>query len=366
MNIIYQRVLLSILFLTPFYTYSQAEEPVKTKAQYKKLFKQSYGEYKKSVEQGDAKITLQYAKESYEFGCKAYGETNINCANLGVNYLSHMGNSNKQSQHVGETILPVLEKKYGAKSLDVIEVMILSASKYPNKEKKQAIAVIDNALEYLNAIEIEPYLKASVELEAGKAFYKFDPKKAVILKNSYTDLSEILHPDDGRLLEYRFWAAKYWMTTPKQSLAIDLLEKNVKIYSSIESYTHPYELISRAHLVTLYERKNQSDKATKHCIAIGEISPWDDNQEQIPLFRIAPKYPVSAARSGKEGWTQLSFTIDENGMVREPKILKSSSRTFNKTSLNALKQWRYAPKFENGEAVEVSDLTVQLDYKMNM
>ncbi|TRX54970.1 energy transducer TonB [Thalassomonas sp. M1454] len=364
MKMIYQRVLLSILFLTPLHAYSQAADSPKSKTEYKKLFKQAYGAYKQSLDQGDAGITYQYAKESYQFGCKAYGEHNINCANLGLNYLSHMKSNDTDSPKVGEIVMPVLKKKYGAKSIDVIDFMILSASKYPSNNKEQAIDIISTALEYLNDAEVEPVLKANIELSAGKALLKFNSNKAVILKNSYNDLSAKLHPDDGRLLEHRFWAAKYWMTTPKKSLAIELFEKNIQLYESIENYTHPYELVSRAHLVALYEHKKQSDEATRHCIAIGEIRPWDDNQEQIPLFRIAPTYPINAARNHKEGWVQLSFNIDENGMVREPKVLKSSSKIFRKSSLNALKQWRYAPKFENGKAVEATGLTVQLDYKM--
>ena len=118
-------------------------------------------------------------------------------------------------------------------------------------------------------------------------------------------------------------------------------------------------------LVRLYQQQNSPDKATEHCQAIGRMTPWQDNQEQTPIFRAAPQYPQSVAKRGQSGWVQLEFTIDESGFVKDPKVLQwEGSKAFEAPSIKALKQWRYAPKFENGEPVAAIS-RVQLDYKIN-
>ena len=46
-------------------------------------------------------------------------------------------------------------------------------------------------------------------------------------------------------------------------------------------------------------------------------------------------------------------------------IESSGGKDFHKSALAALKKWRYAPKFEEGKAVN-SDASVQLDFKMGI
>ncbi len=76
-------------------------------------------------------------------------------------------------------------------------------------------------------------------------------------------------------------------------------------------------------------------------------------------------YPFSSARRDKSGMVILGFTISKSGTVMDPNIIESrGGSAFEKSSLAVLKQWRYAPKFEDGKAVEAYS-TVQLDFKMN-
>ena len=104
--------------------------------------------------------------------------------------------------------------------------------------------------------------------------------------------------------------------------AIPLLLEVVKQFEAL-NFSHPYALSAHAYLVELYERQGKRDESTAHCIAIGKMRPWADAQEQQPIFRTAPDYPMSYAQRGKSGWVQLKFTVDENGFVKNPEILAS-------------------------------------------
>ncbi len=61
---------------------------------------------------------------------------------------------------------------------------------------------------------------------------------------------------------------------------------------------------------------------------------------------------------------QLSLTIDKNGFVTNPEVIKSKGgKSFEIETLKALKKWRYAPKFIDGKPVE-AETTVQIDFSV--
>ena len=88
--------------------------------------------------------------------------------------------------------------------------------------------------------------------------------------------------------------------------------------------------------------------------------------DATPIVRIEPKYPIQAARDGKEGWVRLSFTINEIGGVEDVKVIEAQpKRIFNKEAKRALRKWKYKPKVVDGKSMRQPGLTVQLDFKMD-
>jgi len=88
--------------------------------------------------------------------------------------------------------------------------------------------------------------------------------------------------------------------------------------------------------------------------------------EATPIVRIEPKYPIQAARDGKEGWVKLSFTINEIGGVDDVEVIDADpKRIFDKEAKRALRKWKYKPKVEDGKPMKQFGLTVQLDFKMD-
>jgi protein TonB len=88
--------------------------------------------------------------------------------------------------------------------------------------------------------------------------------------------------------------------------------------------------------------------------------------DATPIVRIEPQYPIAAARDGKEGWVQLSFTINELGGVEDVSVIKADpKRVFDRDAIRALKKWKYKPKIVDGKAIKVPGMTVQLDFTLN-
>ena len=87
--------------------------------------------------------------------------------------------------------------------------------------------------------------------------------------------------------------------------------------------------------------------------------------DATPIVRIEPKYPISAARDGKEGWVELSFNINKVGGVEEVQVIKAEpKRIFDKEAKRALRKWKYKPKVVDGKPIVQVGLTVRLDFKM--
>ncbi|KGJ99161.1 energy transducer TonB [Thalassotalea sp. ND16A] len=358
-------IICSVLFFTNIGG-ANAQATDERNQELKKEFNQVYGAYKKALKENQFEKFAELTKESYRLGCLVYSDKHINCAKLAINYAAELKPYDWQiKQDIYNKALIIYNQHFAESSVEVTELSIMLAESLPYKQKKQAFKILGEALKSLkDNKDINDVVRMQLQMKAGQKYLRLGSKKSRILVESYQALSKIFQADDARLLESRFWAAKYHIANNRKHKAIELLEQNVEQYEKIKEYSHPYELVARAQLVNLYERVRKSEQATKHCIAIGALKPWNDSQEQTPLFRSNPVYPVSAARRGKEGWVQLQFTIDKQGMVKDPLILATSNKeTFNKASLQALKEWRYAPKFENGVPVEATT-TVQLDYKM--
>ena len=82
--------------------------------------------------------------------------------------------------------------------------------------------------------------------------------------------------------------------------------------------------------------------------------------------KIAPKYPIDAARKGQEGWVRLSFVVKEDGSVELPIIEDSSGiKSFEKAAMKAVKKWTFDPATKGGKTIEQCQNSVQLNFQMN-
>lgn len=88
--------------------------------------------------------------------------------------------------------------------------------------------------------------------------------------------------------------------------------------------------------------------------------------EATPQMRVAPKYPTNEARSGRDGWVELSFIVEPDGSTSNIIVKNSSgSKAFEKEAVKATKRWKYSPAIENGKAIQQCNNSVQLDFKMS-
>lgn len=77
--------------------------------------------------------------------------------------------------------------------------------------------------------------------------------------------------------------------------------------------------------------------------------------EFLPIVKVAPIYPVSAANRGIEGECMVQYTVTTTGATRNITVVEDqcSYRAFRKPSVAAAKRFKYKPRIVGGEAVEV-------------
>ncbi|NKB31706.1 MAG: TonB family protein [Pseudomonadales bacterium] len=89
--------------------------------------------------------------------------------------------------------------------------------------------------------------------------------------------------------------------------------------------------------------------------------------DYLPLVAIAPQYPTRAAQRGIEGWCLVSFTVDGLGNVVEETITVVDAEPpniFDRSSQRAAARFKFQPRVEDGQGVEVSGVQYLFRYQL--
>ncbi len=69
----------------------------------------------------------------------------------------------------------------------------------------------------------------------------------------------------------------------------------------------------------------------------------DSDTKRIPSHTVAPEYPRKARRDRIEGKVQVCFDIDRQGRPRRIAVRNSTGRTFERSSIKAVRASRFRP-----------------------
>ena len=86
--------------------------------------------------------------------------------------------------------------------------------------------------------------------------------------------------------------------------------------------------------------------------------------EYLPIVRVPPEYPRRALSRGIEGYCVVEFTVTRAGTVRDPVAIDCDS-IFEQASIQAVLRFKYQPRIEDGEPVEVHGVRNMFTYKLS-
>ena len=340
-------------------------------------FSHAYQEYNQAVKANNQTDIITYARQAYELGAVKFGVDSLDSAKLAINWANAIVEQSKQknsgrvvqdnqvekAQQLFEFALGVYRQQLTENDIDIIDPLIGVAQTtaddaYANKVLFEAIEIAQKSDHELTVAEVKTL--AFYRL-TGTEFYTRTVRNFAV--DAYEIYVRKLPENAIKRVNATYLYGALNEAMGKHTKAIDALVEVIKQYQALP-YSHPHELRAHALLVDIYQKRGQRDKATEHCVAIGKMTPWSEQQEQTPLFRTPPDYPMSYVSRGKSGWVKLQFTVDEQGFVQSPQVLESKGGSlFEKESIEALSQWRYAPKFVDGKPVKGTS-TVRLDFTL--
>ncbi|HKO58455.1 MAG TPA: energy transducer TonB, partial [Thermoanaerobaculia bacterium] len=82
------------------------------------------------------------------------------------------------------------------------------------------------------------------------------------------------------------------------------------------------------------------------------LRPGGDVKPATVLYRVSPSYPPTAARAGINGVVVVECIIGSDGLIRDPRVVRSSFAAFNQPAIDAVSQWRFAPGTLHGHPVD--------------
>ena len=84
----------------------------------------------------------------------------------------------------------------------------------------------------------------------------------------------------------------------------------------------------------------------------------------MPIYKIAPVYPRTAAQRGLEGWVMVRFTVTAIGAVRDVEVVESSHKVFERSAMAAAAKFKFRPRLINGEPVEVTNVYNRIVFEL--
>ncbi len=86
------------------------------------------------------------------------------------------------------------------------------------------------------------------------------------------------------------------------------------------------------------------------------------------ISRASPRYPSRALKNSTEGWVQVRFSINKEGIPFDIEVLDSEpGDTFNDAAIKSVKKWRFSParNQRTGLPVESQNISTKVQFRLN-
>lgn len=333
-----------------------------------KAFREAYKSYQTAVAAGNSWQALGYAKEAYEYGELVFGLDHKNTAALLLNY-GRLLRDKEEARKILQKAVERHEALYGADSAEMIDpLMDLAANSADLGTLGDARKIYRRVLKLAETHFPDSSLMLGIiRVEMGKiALHEAQSTEALRLLNKARDALEKADAERAApyLAETEFYIGQYQLARKRHKKATKHLLASLNIYEELAPNSSN-TMTNHAFLIEAYEKMGLREEATKHCRAIGAKSPQKPDQDYDPVYQVRPTYPMSAQRSGKEGFAIVEITVDKDGFVQSPTVIEVDGHdAFAQASLDAVAKFRYAPRYENGEAVDTEGVRYRFVYSL--
>lgn len=339
-------------------------------------FNAAWQAYEAAAESDDAELRTETAARVVGAGKQIFKESDEQLAIITHNYgvaLSDSGNR-KDAVPILKEALRLGEIVYGKDGVGLISILAdLADAEADVFRPGPQIRYYRRALKIVEEhFGKQGFQYADLAFRAARNVYTMSHSLQVdhYMREARDIYASLPEPATQNVGMAKFYLGKMEFTDQDFRHSSEHLESALSDFESPGDANQAMRLLTRALLVRVYEHRGLTDQATQHCVAIGRESQLSPDQDYLPLFRVPPSYPASMLRAGKSGNVDLAFTVDENGFVQDPVVVarkvngkeRSRPNDFDKAAIDAVKRFRYAPRFVDGEAVATAGVKTRISF----
>ena len=326
-------------------------------------FQRAYKSYNQYIEVDDLPLALGAAADAYKLGSKLYGKNHINSAKLAVNYASLLnvtGDYRKAAKAL-KGKLEVMEEFYGENADELVSPLLeLGSAHIDARKPEKGIGYFQRASDVLEKHE-NPTIRGKRNFDIVVRLLKRQANQYTrpFVEASYSGYKGTLQENDVRWGLTNYHMAIWSLQDESLTQAAHHLNASLSAFKTNDDQITTMERNLRIMLIDALQRTGNSERATEHCLAIGERDNWIAD----PLYIKPPNFDTEKIKQSDPVEIKLSFTVDEEGFVKSPKIESSTEPGLNDEALAALTEFRYAPRFVNGVPVATEDVNFTIAYE---
>ena len=329
----------------------------------------AYNAYREAMNASQYPTAVLHAEQARGIGEQVFADNDELMATLALNHglaLDKAGSKNAAYTVLKEARKPVLQA-FGRESERLFQLEMSLFNNAPQNAASRHLTSVLNLsrLHYLENSEA----MAVIKLNAGRVAW-WDRRAKVMLREAAATFARLGQTE--REAHAVFLIGRIDLGHNNYRNAVEALIQAVDLLPD----DHTTALMARAYLVDAYERLGESERATEHCLVIGQTTPWGGTANYQPLFKRPPTYPRAAQAWGLEGYVLLEFAVDEMGFVRDPSVVEAKvSRgrdgmgveyvgDFEAAAIQAAREFRYAPKFLDGKPATVDGVRNLIKFEL--
>lgn len=360
----YRRLFLLFLTCVTVPAFAQNEADVEA-------FNQAWASYKTALDSSEVDSIIESSGEVLDVAARLFDSSDERMPLFMLNHANALirGNRFDEARIVLQRALELSADIHGKDAVQLVAILSSLArahNEFEDRAKQRYYQRAKKIQQRESGKDSEVYL--DLMLSAGTDIYSSGDISAskFYLQRAYDGFLKLGGPGDFRTGVAAYVLAKIDFGRQRYKQSTTHLLDALVAFQGEDDASVRYQLHTRALLVRAYESQGKSDLATEHCVAIGRVSKLRADQEYQPLFRMAPRYPQAMLAKGSEGFVDLAFTVDESGIVRNVEVaeLGPGDRGFKKAAIEAVKRFRYAPRFEDGVAVSVDNVKTRISFEL--
>lgn len=336
-----------------------------------------YKSFKAAMKAGDEVKARKFAYQAWQKSEEVSGDSQLT-ADLAINYAMMKAPVTKANTKLRESAFERsidLAPQYGADTGVIYlermsELMVFLKQ---NRKPRGAFEVSKKIVKYAekNNLTTSTFYPEALTYQAG--FHARTGDDDNVEKLATQALKAFENTNDGIQTVQPIIATLYkgyGLEAQKKPVdAVLSYQKVMEALDGVQPDEHPLaaKALGRwAHMRSVIKEQGKLDEAEAQGLC--RCWPYDKERsvELTPIKRTPPKFPRRALDTGVSGFSIVEFDLDDKGKVVNPAILVSWPKgLYEKSSLDSLKGWQYAPRTEAETDIDRQDIVSTIRYQLN-